>query len=158
MSMHELILQYIKTFIWPFIVIVVLFFFYAETKNILSGDVEAEMFGIKIKGSGQEILELKKTERTLKENIKKIERDLDEQNKLNDRIVAVNIKLRDALENQNKEIELAKNEANYELLQASEIPQEPSESIKKSKENRDSIVEALQTINKVLKISAQLIP
>ncbi|MGQ0794107.1 MAG: hypothetical protein ACT4NX_08520 [Deltaproteobacteria bacterium] len=67
MSKAELILQYLKTLIWPIVVLFILLSFRGQIGNFLGDVEEAEVFGAKLKAKGANIKELEKKEEALKQ-------------------------------------------------------------------------------------------
>ena len=108
MDKPELTLSFIKALIWPILTVVVLFSFHAEIGSLLGGDIEAEIFGVKLKGkkiSGVDQLE--KQAAQLKEALSAAANKLSEQDATNLKLREENAGLRKAIEEQNKKIENA---------------------------------------------------
>ena len=105
MTKSEITLQYIKTFTWPVVVIILVICFYPQVIQILEGDMEIEVLGVKIKGkrsSGME--ELAHEAEKLNATINDLKRELVEQQQVNGKLIKENQHFMGLLDQQNKEI------------------------------------------------------
>ncbi|MFH1489529.1 MAG: hypothetical protein ABII06_11555 [Pseudomonadota bacterium] len=108
MDKPELTLNFLKVLIWPVLTVIVLFSFHAEIGSLLGGEVEAEIFGVKLKGkkiSGVDQLE--QQAKQLKEALSAAANKLSEQDATNLKLREENAGLRKAIEEQNQKIENA---------------------------------------------------
>ena len=109
MDKPELTLNFLKVLIWPVLIVVVLFSFHDEIGSLLGGEVEAEIFGVKLKGkkiSGVDQLE--QQSKQLREALSDAARKLNEQDSTNLKLREENAILRKSIEEQNQNIENAK--------------------------------------------------
>lgn len=128
MNKAELILQYLKTLIWPIIVSLIILSFHGEIGGLLGGEIEADIFGVKLKGkkvSGIE--ELEKREKTLQESIGDLTGKLREQQNINNALIAENKKIQEVLNEQNSKITAARLGGNVESVKPANVPQKTAE-------------------------------
>ena len=60
MEKQQLVLEYLKLLVWPLLVIIVVLTFRDPIFNVLgSGNIEIELFGVKLKGSKANIEQVK---------------------------------------------------------------------------------------------------
>jgi hypothetical protein len=80
MEKPQLVLEYLKIFIWPIMIIVVILVFKDPIVSVLgSGDIEIELFGVKLKGSRAnlaQVEELQTKADELQENLKLVKKDI----------------------------------------------------------------------------------
>lgn len=152
MGKTELILQFIKTFIWPVVVIVIILVFKQQVTNILSGAVEAEFFGVKIKGDGQAIAQLETKRIELEKKLKEVGDEFEKLKQTNSDILTENNQLRTALEKQNKEIEVARSSGKLEeqYVQQYEIPERNMELEQKNQQLNKSLYENLKSAQDIV--------
>ncbi len=89
MADPKIALDYVRTLIWPLIVIGVLLLFQDDIRGMLSRGVELEVLGVTIKGaSGEQLAELHAKEQRLRDAIDKLQGQLQEQARVNDELTA----------------------------------------------------------------------
>ena len=103
MERSELILEYLKLFVWPVLIIVLVLVFRNPIISVLdSGDIEIEILGVKLKGSKanmEQVDDLKKKEATLQENLNILSKDLENLQAIKNRITTENLDLKNRLDN-----------------------------------------------------------
>ncbi len=103
MKRSELILEYLKIFVWPILIIVIVLVFRNPIISVLgSGDIELDILGVKLKGSKanmKQIEDLKKKETMLQENLNILSKDIENLNNIKNRISTENLDLKNRLDN-----------------------------------------------------------
>lgn len=123
-SKAEIVLEYIKTFLWPALFLTIVALFYPQAASLLSGVEEVEVFGVKIKGRRIDgIDELQTREKELEATVNALTNQLKEQQTLNDELLARNETLSDALKQQNQRIREV-SRTNHIPLAPMEVPQQ----------------------------------
>ena len=101
----EVTLNYIKAFIWPILIGVMLLLFRGEIAGFLEGELEMDLFGVKIKGKRNSGLEeIKKLEVKLRDATDVLKEQLQNQEIVRVSLEKENEELRGKIEAQNKEI------------------------------------------------------
>jgi hypothetical protein len=102
MKRSELILEYLKLFVWPVLIIVLVLVFRNPIISVLdSGDIELDILGVKLKGSKanmKQVDDLKRKEATLQENLNILSKDIENLHAIKNRITTENLDLKNRLD------------------------------------------------------------
>ncbi len=141
MTKAELILQFIRTLIWPIIFVFGVFMFHGQIGALLEGEIEAEIFGVKVKGKNSSGLqELAVREDSLRQVIVEMQDNAAKLASLNQSLAASNEELKDTIEEQNNKLRTAaandrrKNTRNRSPITPVKVPETQSDELAKESE------------------------
>lgn len=143
MDKPELALNFLKVLIWPVLTMVILFSFHAEIGSLLGGEIEAEIFGVKLKGkriSGMDQLE--KQAQQLNEALSAAAAKLSEQDANSIKLQEENAELRKALEDQNQKIEAVTASGGISIIKPTPLMAQESKTLTTKSQNLTSAIQA----------------
>jgi len=142
MDKPELTLNFLKVLVWPVLIVVVLFSFHAEIGSLLGGEIEAEIFGVKLKGkkiSGVDQLEQQANK--LKEALSAAEEKLNEQSSASLKLREENALLRKSIEEQNQKIENAKASGTITMVNPTPLIAQESKGLAEKSQNLTTAIQ-----------------